>query len=127
MATWFRMGIAGIYPDSGRDLAIPRSGAGPRDGPAVSIPRLAVRAAVANLRREPSHAAELVSQLVLGEEAEALERVEGWVRVAGPDGYAGWVDAPAVAADLSGPAGALVWVRRSGLLYADPEAGAAPL
>ncbi len=51
---------------------------------------------VLDLRPEPRHAAELLSQLLLGETVELLGRRarEGWVRVRNEaDGYAGWVRA----------------------------------
>ena len=49
--------------------------------------------AVAPVRREPHHRAELVSQWVLGESI-AIEALEGtWLRGRGPDGYTGWTPA----------------------------------
>jgi hypothetical protein len=91
-----------------------------------------VCATVANLRREPSHASELVSQLVLGEEADALEASGRWVRVAGVDGYAGWANAAALvdAPDAARRADAgeeLVWTRRDGTAFDGPGEEAAPL
>lgn len=53
----------------------------------VSLPAL-------DLRAEPSHRAELGSQLLLGETVRVLSRTErdGWLRVrATGDGYSGWV------------------------------------
>jgi SH3-like domain-containing protein len=89
---------------------------------------LAVGTAVANLRREPSHAAELVSQLVLGEPVRLLQEMGGWLRVAGRDGYEGWVDGRSLAEDVSQAAArALVWTHRSGLLRETAEPAAAPL
>ncbi len=89
---------------------------------------LAVGAAVANLRQEPSHASELVSQLVLGEPVSVLEEANGWLRVAGEDGYPGWVDAGALRlADVAPRPATLIWRRRSGVLRESPEPGAAPL
>ena len=67
----------------------------------VSLPAL-------DLRPEPRHAAELVSQLLLGETVRVLRRGRdrGWVRVRNDaDGYAGWVRAwglvPATAARVA--------------------------
>jgi hypothetical protein len=47
--------------------------------------------ALAHLRREPRHAAELVTQLVLGEEALCLRARARWIQVRTGDGYVGWV------------------------------------
>ncbi|MEY4375015.1 MAG: Bacterial dipeptidyl-peptidase Sh3 domain, partial [Candidatus Eisenbacteria bacterium] len=55
----------------------------------VSLPAL-------DLRTEPRHAAELGSQLLMGETVRILRRSadRGWVRVRNEaDGYAGWVRA----------------------------------
>jgi len=46
---------------------------------------------LAHLRREPRHASELVSQLLLGEEAVCLRAREEWLQVQAGDGYTGWV------------------------------------
>jgi cell wall-associated NlpC family hydrolase len=91
-----------------------------------------VCATVANLRREPSHASELVSQLVLGEEADALDASGRWVRVAGVDGYAGWANAAALvdapdAARRPDAGEELVWTRRDGTAFDGPGEEAAPL
>jgi cell wall-associated NlpC family hydrolase len=62
----------------------------PRAGAAVvSLP-------VLDLRREPDHASELASQLLLGEAVDVLGRSAGgrWLRVRGRlDGYSGWARA----------------------------------
>jgi len=46
---------------------------------------------LAHLRREPRHASELVSQLLLGEEVVCLRAREEWLQVQAGDGYTGWV------------------------------------
>lgn len=46
---------------------------------------------IACLRREPDHRHELVSQLVMGEEALVLDAREAWLFVESSDGYRGWV------------------------------------
>jgi cell wall-associated NlpC family hydrolase len=48
---------------------------------------------LAPLRREPSDASEMVSQLLFGEIFEVLEETTKWNRVRGlHDGYEGWID-----------------------------------
>jgi cell wall-associated NlpC family hydrolase len=69
-----------------------------------------------------------VSQLVLGETARVLEVRNGWLRVAGEDGYPGWVDAGAVRRAAAAPRGeTLVWIRRWGVLREGADPRAAPV
>lgn len=49
------------------------------------------REAAADWRRAPRHAAELVSQSVLGEVVRARRVAGEWIRVEGLNGYRGWV------------------------------------
>jgi hypothetical protein len=65
-----------------------------------------VVAGVADLRREPDAATELVSQLLFGEPLAVLDRsADGrFLRVAGPDGYPGWARALTLA---TGPRAAM--------------------
>jgi cell wall-associated NlpC family hydrolase len=87
-----------------------------------------VRATLANLRREPAHASELVSQLVLGEEARVLDGSGSWLRVAGRDGYAGWAHAWSFVRRADSAEGlVLLWSRRDGQLREGAADGAAPL
>lgn len=46
---------------------------------------------LAHVRREPRHASELVTQMILGEEALVLQGSGEWLRVRLGDGYVGWV------------------------------------
>lgn len=72
------------------------AGLGSERGLALEIVTLApesarVHAPVLNLRREPRHASELVSQAPLGTPLTVLERPEGeWWHVQTPDGYVAW-------------------------------------
>jgi gamma-D-glutamyl-L-lysine dipeptidyl-peptidase len=50
-----------------------------------------VAASVAEVRREPAHAAEQVTQALQGEVLEPLLHEDGWVLGRLPDGYIGWV------------------------------------
>jgi hypothetical protein len=53
--------------------------------------RLWTMSSVADVRREPSHAAELVSQLIMGESAGALGLEGDWYLALLEDGYHGWI------------------------------------
>ncbi|MDI6808715.1 MAG: NlpC/P60 family protein [Candidatus Eisenbacteria bacterium] len=55
--------------------------------------RKVVATSVADLRKRPSHSSELVSQGLMGTEVEILgrNRTGTWLKVALPDGYAGWM------------------------------------
>lgn len=55
-----------------------------------AVPALAITAPVADVRREPSNDAELVTQALLNMPTEALEEAPGWVRVRLSD-YEGWI------------------------------------
>ncbi len=46
---------------------------------------------VANVRSEPRHSAELVTQVLLGTPVKILEEEGEWRRVQAPDGYTGWM------------------------------------
>lgn len=46
---------------------------------------------VAHLRQEPRHSAELVTQMIMGEEALVLRGRDPWLEVRLADGYVGWV------------------------------------
>lgn len=53
---------------------------------------------VACLRAEPRHGAELISQVVMGTPLRILEETRGgWLRIATPEGYEGWVIGNAIA------------------------------
>lgn len=57
-------------------------------GPAV---RITAYRSLACLRDKPGHRHELISQLVMGEEAYALNARDAWLEVECADGYRGWV------------------------------------
>jgi hypothetical protein len=50
-----------------------------------------ILSSVADIRREPDHAAELVNQAIMGEDAEELVSLGEWYLVRLRDGYHGWV------------------------------------
>jgi cell wall-associated NlpC family hydrolase len=51
-----------------------------------------VSVSVANIRTAPAHAAELITQAILGTPVRFLKKKEGWTYVQTPDGYLGWTD-----------------------------------
>jgi gamma-D-glutamyl-L-lysine dipeptidyl-peptidase len=55
-----------------------------------------VRLSVANLRARPSHAAEMVTQALLGTALAVLRQQGGWSYVQMPDRYLGWVETEAL-------------------------------
>jgi len=63
----------------------------PRDAP--RFPRMVVKVSVADVRRESSHASELMTQAVLGVELEVLRvsRDRSWYLVRLRDAYTGWI------------------------------------
>jgi gamma-D-glutamyl-L-lysine dipeptidyl-peptidase len=69
--------------------------------------RVIVNEAVGEIRKQPEHAAEQVSQVVLGTPLLVLGRRDGgrWLRVECPDGYRGWIRSwsvhPASAAQIA--------------------------
>jgi gamma-D-glutamyl-L-lysine dipeptidyl-peptidase len=101
--------------------------AGPRDGAGI------VGVGVAGLRREPAHAAELLSQALLGETFRVLGATRGgdWLRVRlDADGYEGWLrswgtvaTAPQEATAWAGPDPVVVAAREVSVRRA-PQRGA---
>ena len=57
-----------------------------------------VNLSVANLRTEPSHAAEMATQLLLGTQVDILQHVGGDYRVRTPEGYIAWVNSSSIVA-----------------------------
>lgn len=57
-----------------------------------------VTVAVCNMRAKPDHAAEMVSQALMGEHCNVYKKSEDdWYLIQSPDGYLGWVDESAIA------------------------------
>ncbi|HEX7878817.1 MAG TPA: SH3 domain-containing protein, partial [Candidatus Eisenbacteria bacterium] len=62
-----------------------------------------IEVSVAAIQKEPSHAAELVTQAVMGVRVRVLDEADGgrWLRVVLPDGYRGWLRAWLAAPDVA--------------------------
>lgn len=66
-------------------------GAGLR--PLESRPAALITLSVANLRKEPDHRSELVTQAVMGTPVAILREKNGWLYIQTPDRYTGWTEA----------------------------------
>ncbi len=66
------------------------------DTSVIKKPWALVNVSVCNMRSEPSHAAELVSQAVMGTPVRILKVHRGWYLIQTPDFYLGWVDAEGI-------------------------------
>lgn len=51
-----------------------------------------VTLSTANMRSQPDHASEMVSQAIMGTPMKVLEYKDGWYRVQSPDYYIGWME-----------------------------------
>ncbi len=51
-----------------------------------------VKISVANLREEPKHSSQLVTQATMGMPLKVYKKMENWYYVQTPDGYLAWVD-----------------------------------
>jgi SH3-like domain-containing protein len=51
-----------------------------------------VTLSVAGMRAKPDHAAELLTQAIMGTPLKVYEQEDGWYRVQSPDGYLGWME-----------------------------------
>lgn len=106
--------------------------------PAAEPHRATAHRSLAHVRAEPRHAAELVTQMILGEEALVLCARGPWLQVRLADGYVGWVhqgsvvrsavdDLEAFARSLDGPPredpAAWIVVSRGQVLRQGPDPG----
>jgi hypothetical protein len=88
---------------------------------------------VADVRREGAHSAELLTQLIMGDEALALKTVGDWHLVMLPDGYHGWIRSWCVrgtdAAEIAAYAKAARAVvdANVGYVVAEPDEGSLPV
>lgn len=61
-----------------------------------------VNLSVVNLRANPKHSAELVSQAIMGTPVKVLKQEKSWFLIQTPDKYIAWVDAAAIALKAEG-------------------------
>lgn len=85
-----------------------------------------VSLSVINLRKEPDHRAELVSQAVMGTPLLILQKEDSWIRVQTPDQYISWTDESSVSAMTSAEMNRwrrserLLFNKNSGQIYCSP-------
>lgn len=86
-----------------------------------------VQISVANLRSEPSHSSELVTQAILGTPLKVYKKEGGWYYVQTPDGYLAWVDyggvTPVTAQELETwrAADKIIYLKPYGFSYSEPN------
>jgi len=83
---------------------------------------------VANLRKEPHHESEMVSQAILGTPFKVLKRNESWLMIQTPDHYEGWVQELSVklmnSREMSAwkNANKVIYTENTGWIYEHPSA-----
>ncbi len=77
-----------------------------------------VKISVANLRDEPKHSAQLVTQATLGTPLKVYKKDGGWFYVQTPDGYLGWVDYGGLSSKT--PQEFSQWKSAEKLIYLEP-------
>lgn len=86
-----------------------------------------VNNSVINLRANPRHSAEIVTQLLLGTPVKILKKENGWYLVQAPNKYIAWVDAPALVKKNSDEIGnyqhskKVIFNKQYGFSYAEPD------
>lgn len=84
-----------------------------------------VTVSVCNIRPEPAHRSELITQAVMGTPVKILDFNGGWYYIRTPGGYEGWVDSPAVKRMSTEEfktwkeSGRIIYLRKYGDLYSD--------
>jgi len=82
---------------------------------------------VVNLRKEPDHSSELVSQALLGTPVLILKSSGGWLLIRTPDKYISWTERSSIRAVTSDEfnewknSRRVVFLRNSGWLYSNPS------
>lgn len=86
-----------------------------------------VNVSVCNMRSNPSHSEELVSQALMGTPVRILKKDGSWYLIQTPDFYLGWVDSDGITVlgteEYSEwkSASRIIWLRKSGDVYASPD------
>lgn len=77
-----------------------------------------IQLSVANLRSNPSHSSELVTQATLGTPVKVFKKEEDWYYIQTPDGYLAWVDQGGVS--LSTPEELNAWRGSEKIIFLEP-------
>jgi hypothetical protein len=86
-----------------------------------------VTLSVVNMRKQPRHGAELVSQALMGTPLRVLKNEDGWLLIRTPDSYLGWAEeASLVALDKRGmdkwkASDRVISIANTGYVYADRD------
>ncbi len=97
------------------------------DRSVTDYPEALVTLSSVNLRAQPAHAAEMVSQALMGTPLRVLERHEGWYHVQSPEGYLSWIDESAITLktkeemDQWREAQRFIFTDYMGFIYAAPD------
>jgi SH3-like domain-containing protein len=78
-----------------------------------------VTLSVINLRRNPDHRAELVSQAILGTPVKVLKEEDSWLLVQTPDNYISWTEKSSVA--LLSVSSYNTWKKSERVIYIKPD------
>lgn len=79
------------------------------------------------MRAQPSHRAEMISEVLAGEELRGLVHRDRWWLVATPDNYVGWVHEWVLQAGTPAPAPSFLYGRPTGTLWISDHQAGAPL
>ena len=89
-----------------------------------------VTLSVINIRRQPRHSAELVSQAIMGTPVKIMKNFDSWILIQTPDRYLGWTEVSSVVPmtvaemDLWKHSDRLITVVNTGLIYTSPDESA---
>lgn len=119
--------VMGKYPEIGFNLVLLP------EEPAGRLVNGLVNVSVSQLRIEPTHRAELVTQALLGTPVRVLKEEDGWFLVQTPSLYHGWVDYAAIVRmspfqlDSVQAADKVVYTEQYGMSFSKPDAGSLPV
>jgi gamma-D-glutamyl-L-lysine dipeptidyl-peptidase len=127
-----RDALLGRLAETGREDFVDELTVLPAADLAVQSPGV-VRNSVGNLRKEPQHTAELVSQVLMGMELRLLKREGSWILVQGPDRYLGWIERSSLLPAgvdqqaWKATAGRLIYLGETGRVRSGPDVESEPI
>jgi SH3-like domain-containing protein len=87
-----------------------------------------INVSVCNMRSEPSHGAEMLSQALLGTPVKIIKKSGGWFMIQTPDNYLGWTNSDAVETQSDEMhnkwknSSRLIYIEKFGDVYTDKQA-----